>query len=84
MFLRNHAQENVIWVGIQEMCVNLEAKSEKVVCFDVLLPNSGQCNFICQLEDHQVKSVETIISKSKYEAPTIILGSVEKQYWCKV
>jgi hypothetical protein len=71
----------VLWAGTSEFIVKISAGSEKRVMIKALITSAATVQFLCHAEEMGVQLNEKLITKSKYEAPTLLLGCLEKVLW---
>jgi hypothetical protein len=72
---------NLIFVGSLESIVRIKQGEQKAICLKVMITSVSSIQFICYAEEVGVKMRETVITKSKYEPPELILGSIEKVFY---
>jgi hypothetical protein len=71
---------HVIWVGSLDYVVKIKQGQQRSICMKVMITSVSNNQFLCFAEEVGVKTKETVITKSKYEPPELILGSIEKVF----
>lgn len=71
----------VIWTGSTERLVRLDKGTSKTIKMKVIITSIAKIQFLCHAEEVGVTLSETVVVKSKYEPPTLILGNLEKMHW---
>ncbi|KAI8916253.1 transport protein Trs120 or TRAPPC9 TRAPP II complex subunit-domain-containing protein [Gorgonomyces haynaldii] len=69
------------WLSQNEQIVTID--QELVVELQFISTSTGSLEFLAHLEEFSVKMSETVVQKSKYEPPVIILGALEKMHWTR-
>ena len=82
---RINADQNLesvlVWMGSLEQVVHIDAEAQVHIVLPIIQIAHGVVEFWLQAEEIGVSSNETIIQKSKYEPPIVIMGSLDKSHW---
>lgn len=70
--------DNVVIAGVSEFTLRLEPLQTNTIKMNVLISSVSKVQFLCLCEEVGVVMHETVISKGKYDVPTLILGNLEK------
>ena len=90
VFARIHAvhahqdqDDFVIYNGVSQFLLHIEAYSSRTVLFECAITFASRVQFACQLEEISGAG-ERLISKSKYEEPVFVVGSIDLIHWASV